>query len=66
VLSYAQPGHWLGPVASPAHPMWAELGLAQKKRKKKQKVKKIEKIKNICMRNNKFILFVYSLALELE
>jgi hypothetical protein len=52
----------------PAQPIPCGLSWAQpkKKQKKKQKVKKIEKIKNMCMRNNKFILFVYSLALELE
>jgi len=49
VLSFAQPGHWLGPVAGPgwlgpAQPMWAELGPAKKikitKSKKNRKNKK--------------------------
>jgi len=38
--SFAQPGHWLGPVTGPgwlglAQPIWAELGPAQKIKNKK-------------------------------
>jgi len=41
--SSAQPGHWLGPVARPGPPIWAELGPTHPKKIKNKKNKKNKK-----------------------
>jgi hypothetical protein len=61
---FAQPGHWLGPVAGPgwlglAQPIWAELGPASNK--------KIKKIKICVCINKKYInmnLFIFYLLMS--
>jgi hypothetical protein len=57
-------GHWLGlgtgsSRLGPVQPTWAELDPTSKK------LKKLKIKKNICIHKNKFILFVYSVMLEL-